>query len=369
MRYLRKLLSSIRLADTSFSLIDEGDKILVGVSGGKDSLALLLGLSLYGQYSHKKYEFYPVMLDLGFPKQDLSELEAFCKKINHPLIVEDSSFVYDVLKTHQKEGKHLPCSICSRMKKAAMNNLAIRMKCNKVSFAHHLDDALETLFMNMIHGGRVATFEPKMYLERTGITFIRPLLYVKEEDIVSLVKEQSLPVLKSTCPANFHTEREEVKNLLASLYERNEETRENFRRMLTNYKAFQLYFSNLEEEFKDDPSYSLKPAVMADSFRKGDFSKKKKYDEEFLILHNHEVVGDLSYRFLNDHRIEIGNLHGDRLTKRKAIKELIYRLGKAYNPLTLSLVGEDKSLKEEFGFKKAYDPQLRKETYLLKVYK
>jgi tRNA 2-thiocytidine biosynthesis protein TtcA len=167
MRYIRRVLAALRQADEKYGLIDEGDKILVGLSGGKDSLCLLKALSIYDKFAKKHFKVQPVTLNLGFDNFHPESLIAYCKSIGYEFIVEDSSFVYGVLKAHQKDGKHIPCSICSRMKKAAMNSVAHRLGYNKVAFAHHRDDALETLFMNMIHGGRVATFEPKMYLEKS----------------------------------------------------------------------------------------------------------------------------------------------------------------------------------------------------------
>ena len=167
-KYLRNVLAALRHADQDFSLIDDGDKILLGLSGGKDSLALLKALSIYGLFSKKHFIVKPVFLDLGFGGDGVKTLEDYCSSLGYELLVSDSRFVYDILKANTKPGKHIPCSICSRMKKAAMNNIAKDLGFNKVAFAHHSDDAIETLFMNMIHGGRVATFEPKMNLEKIG---------------------------------------------------------------------------------------------------------------------------------------------------------------------------------------------------------
>jgi tRNA(Ile)-lysidine synthase TilS/MesJ len=190
MKYIRNVLAAVRRADRDFSLIDDGDRILVGLSGGKDSLSLLRALSVYGRFAGKRFEALPVYLDLGFGQQDLGPLKDYCASLGFDLQLSDSRFVYDVLKAHQKPGKNIPCSICSRMKKAAMNRIARERGCNKVAFAHHNDDAIETLFVNMIHGARIATFEPKMTLERAGITFNRPLIYCREEDLRGQAQEE-----------------------------------------------------------------------------------------------------------------------------------------------------------------------------------
>jgi tRNA 2-thiocytidine biosynthesis protein TtcA len=312
MKYIRNVLAALRKADRDYSLIDEGDKILVGLSGGKDSLSLLRALSVYGRFAGKHFTVKPVYLDLGFGNADLEGLKSYCASLGYELYVSDSRFVYDVLKAHTEQGKHIPCSICSRMKKAAMNHIAKELHYNKVAFAHHNDDAVETLFMNMVHGGRVATFEPKMRLERAGITFIRPLIYCYESDLRNLAKEENLPILASKCPANGYTEREETKEQLLSFYKAHPEARDNFRRMLFNYAPFQLYFNDLEFESEEDHSYALKPVIFADDLRQTPFAAKKKQEGEvdYLLLHHHQRVGTIAYRHLNDHRIALYALKG-----------------------------------------------------------
>lgn len=150
MKAIRTVLACIRKADNKYNLINHGDRIVVGLSGGKDSVALLYTLHLYQKFSHTDFVVQPVTLDLGFDGFDASKMQEFCQSLGYNLIVSDSREVYPILKAHQGDEKHLPCSICSRMKKAAINKVANDLGFNKVAFAHHADDAIETLFMNEI---------------------------------------------------------------------------------------------------------------------------------------------------------------------------------------------------------------------------
>lgn len=368
MKHLRNVLAALSRADHDYSLIDEGDRILVGLSGGKDSLSLLKALSLYGFYSKKKFEVRPCFLDLGFGNADLEGLKEFSESLGYELLVSDSRFVYDVLRAHQKKGKHIPCSICSRMKKAAINRLAKDNGFNKVAFAHHNEDAVETLFMNMLHGGRVATFEPKMYLEKAGITFIRPLIYCHEDDLKALAKEENLPVLASACPANGFTEREVMKEFLQGIYEKYPESKDNFRTLLWNYEPFQLYFSDLEYSSDLDFDVSIKPVITAEEMRGSSFAmgKKEEGEVDFLILRRHQRVGEIAYRHLTDHRVKIFGLKGKSKDLRPALSLLEDRLVKKVNPLTLVLSGASKELQRQAHYEKKSEPGIKGEHYIKK---
>ena len=262
MKAIRTVLACIRKADNTYNLIEHGDKIVIGLSGGKDSIVLTYCLSLYQKFSHTDFKIQPVTLDLGFPGFDSKPLEEFCKSLGLELMVVDSSEVYKILQVQQElQGlKHLPCSICSRMKKAAINKVANEIGFNKVAFAHHADDALETLLMNEIHGCRVATFSPKMLLENANIVFIRPLLLCHEDEIRKLVKEENLPVLDSHCPADKTTTREDIKQLMDSIYKKYPQAKDNFLTMLSNYEQIDLWGEDIEYQINQD-GLKLKPVV------------------------------------------------------------------------------------------------------------
>lgn len=378
MKYIRRVLAALRQADERFALIDPGDKILIGVSGGKDSLCLLKALSIYGLFAKKDFAFQPVLLNLGFPGFNPEPLKEYCESLGHPLLIEDSSFVYDVLKAHAKEGKHLPCSICSRMKKAAMNAVAHRLGFNKVAFAHHKDDAIETLFMNMIHGGRVATFEPKMYLEKSQITFIRPLVLATESDLAHMAIEEGLPVLASPCPAAGFTEREATKELLQSLYQKYPESEENFKAMLSNYEGFQLFFDQIEIENPTDPRYSLRPLLSAldaldyEALRKKDknLDPLKKGATTYLVHYRHRVVGEISFRWDNPHQVSLMSLNLSQAHAAKKgliVRQVIAQESAKANPVIFLYLAKDKKLARELGFALKKDLSDPKRSYSLKI--
>ncbi len=240
----KKLLACIRKADYEFGLINDGDKILIGLSGGKDSLALVTLLSQYQKFRYKKFEIACCHIDFGFPSVDFSKTEEYIKSLGVRYISYPSTEVFDILKAHRNSKGLLPCSICSRMRKAVINKVAKELGFKKVAFAHHMDDAIETLFLNMTFGARVATFEPMMYLSNAGIDFIRPLIYAREEMIRQYVLLASMPVSKNSCGNDKHTQREDIKLSLAEYYKGHPDAYSNFAQMLTNADVFKLWFNN-----------------------------------------------------------------------------------------------------------------------------
>ncbi|MCQ2743062.1 MAG: tRNA 2-thiocytidine biosynthesis TtcA family protein [Bacilli bacterium] len=377
MQHIRRVLAALRKADERYGLIDEGDKILIGVSGGKDSLCLLKALSIYGLFAKKKFKIIPVTIDLGFDGFDATPLVNWCKEMGMDLIVDDSKFVYQVLKDHQTPGKHIPCSICSRMKKAAMASVAKRTGANKVAFAHHKDDAIETLFMNMIHGSRVATFEPKMDLKRAGITFIRPLILASETDLRLMAEEENLPVLKSKCPADGHTEREFTKQFLKDIYKTHPESEKNFEAMLDNYESFKLYFDQLEFENPFDKKYAFHPLVMAkDTFDYLEVSSKHKElgplckkGTTHLILRKHKVVGQVNFEWSNSHQVNINKieiLDSYKEDKEDVLRHLMEREERKANPIVFVYLAKDKHLAKKVGFIKKYEPSIETMGYVKK---
>lgn len=266
MKALRSILGLIRKADQKFDFFHENDRIMIGVSGGKDSMVLLKALSQYQHFKCVNFEIVPAILDLGFPGFDAEPIKEYVKTLGLELKVVDSKEVFQILKVQQKDAPNLPCSICSRMKKAAINKTAKELGCNKVAFAHHGDDAIETLFMNEIFGGRIASFQPKMHLDRADIEFIRPLILCHEQDIIKCQKEEKIPSFSSRCPNEGKTMRAEMKDLLNKLYKKYPSAKDNFFLMMENYDKEVLYYQDIfyKVERKD---LSFKPVIKADDSR------------------------------------------------------------------------------------------------------
>ncbi|MEG3058115.1 tRNA 2-thiocytidine biosynthesis TtcA family protein [Anaerorhabdus sp.] len=250
---VKHVLGRIRKADLDFNLMQEGDRIAVGVSGGKDSMLLLYCLALYRnialRHMDKKIEIVGIHIKMGFPNMDFSEVIEFCKEHDIEFHTIDSK-IYDILKIQANDDGTLKCSICSKLKKGAVINEAKKLNCNKTAFAHHADDAIETLFLNAIFGGRLATFAPKMFLTNSEMTFIRPFVYSFESDIVQAYKEAGIPIVKSTCPMDGHTKRQDMKELLNFIYKTYPSSKENFLLMLHNQKQLSLWVkqSDIDEQ-------------------------------------------------------------------------------------------------------------------------
>lgn len=212
---LQQVLSYVRRAADDYHMIQEGDRIAMGISGGKDSLTLLYALHGLQRFYPQHFELHAVTVDLGFQNLDLSRIESICRnelQIPYTIVKTD---IADVIFEQRKEAN--PCSLCAKMRKGALNDAIKKEGCNKVAYAHHKDDVVETMLMSLIFEGRFHTFSPVTYLDRTGITVIRPLLYMNEADVIGFVNKNQVPVVKSPCPADGHTKREYVKQLLRQL--------------------------------------------------------------------------------------------------------------------------------------------------------
>lgn len=212
---LQQVLSYVRRAADDYDMIQEGDRIAIGISGGKDSLTLLYALHGLQRFYPQHFELHAVTVDLGFQNLDLSRIESICRdelQIPYTIVKTD---IADVIFEQRKEAN--PCSLCAKMRKGALNDAIKKEGCNKVAYAHHKDDVVETMLMSLIFEGRFHTFSPVTYLDRTGITVIRPLLYMNEADVIGFVNKNQVPVVKSPCPADGHTKREYVKQLLRQL--------------------------------------------------------------------------------------------------------------------------------------------------------
>ena len=212
---MQKILGYMRRAVQEFDLISNGDKIAVGVSGGKDSLALLVGLSRLRGFIGIDYDVTAITLDpcFGGIEGDYSAVEALCRKLGVPYVLERTKIgeiVFDVRKEEH------PCSLCAKLRRGALHNAAKTAGCNKVALGHHFNDVVETFLMNLFIEGRVGCFAPKSYLDRRDITVIRPLVFAPESEIRRAIRREGIEVVKSVCPADGKTKREEMKEFIAA---------------------------------------------------------------------------------------------------------------------------------------------------------
>lgn len=217
---LQKLYSYTRQAINDFQMIQDGDKIAIGVSGGKDSLALLYALSGLQKFIPEKIDIVAITVDLGFGNFETEEIRKLCEKlgIEYHLV---KTQIADILKAKIKEGSF--CSLCAKMRKGALNNFAKELGCNKIAYAHHKDDFVETMILSLFYEGQFFSFPPVKYYEDVDLTVIRPLLYVPEKDIIGFQNKMTLQSIKNPCPFDKNTKREYVKNLLRQLKKDNPE--------------------------------------------------------------------------------------------------------------------------------------------------
>ena len=219
MENMKRMLSYTRRGVDDYNMIEEGDKIAVGISGGKDSLALLCSLAYLRRFYPKKFELIAITIDMGFEGgMDFTHVKELCEKLDVPYYIiptEISKIIFDV----RKEAN--PCSLCAKMRRGALHNAAKELGCTSVALGHHFDDVVETFMLNLFFEGRLGCFSPVTYLSRVGIKLIRPMLYMPEKDVVEFAKKNDLPVVESKCPADKNTEREEMKTLLRTLERQN----------------------------------------------------------------------------------------------------------------------------------------------------
>lgn len=238
---LQQLLSYTRRAIDDFQMIDEGDHIAIGISGGKDSLTLLYALHGLMRFYPKKFTIHAITVDLGFENLKLDAIKQLCEELDVPYTIVKTD-IAKIIFEDRKESN--PCSLCAKMRKGALNDEIKKLGCNKVAYAHHKDDVVETMLLSLIYEGRFHTFSPKTYLDRMDLTVIRPLMYVDESDVIGFMHKYNLPVAKSPCPADGNTRREYVKILLKHLNHENPGVKE---RMFTaimngNIKGWPEYF-------------------------------------------------------------------------------------------------------------------------------
>ncbi len=211
---IRRLLSYARRCIEDYNMISDGDKIAVGLSGGKDSAALLCTLKDLQRFYPQSFELMAITVDMGFEGSEYSQTEAFCREIGVDYIVRKTNLA-EIIFDIRKESN--PCSLCAKMRRGILNEAAHDAGCNKVALGHHFDDVVDTFMLNLIHEGRIASFSPVTYLSRTDITVIRPLSYCPEKDIRYFTRHNELPIFPSLCPEDKETERENMKQLINSL--------------------------------------------------------------------------------------------------------------------------------------------------------
>ena len=243
MNEMKRLLSFVRRAVDDYGMIDDGDRIAVGISGGKDSLTLLCARAEMRRFYPKKYEIVAITVDMGFEGSDFSEVAELCRrfKVEYRVVKTDiAKIIFDVRKEPN------PCSLCAKMRRGSLHAEAQAASCNKVALGHHYDDAVETFMMNLFFEGRLGCFSPKSYLSNRKLTLIRPLLYATEKDVSYFVRKRALPIIISPCPEDHATERENMKNLLTELEKTNKGVK---------HRIFNAMCKSNIDGFKDNGKY------------------------------------------------------------------------------------------------------------------
>ena len=210
---MQRLIGLVRRCLEDYNMIEDGDRIAVGVSGGKDSLALLVFLAELRKYNHKRFEIEAITIDMGLG-MDYSGISALCQELNVPFHLVKTE-IGPVIFEYRKEKN--PCSMCAKMRRGALNQALLDRGLNKLALGHHYDDAVETFMMSLLYEGRISCFQPVTNLDRSGVIQIRPMLYIHEQTIDNFVTKRQLPVLENRCPVDKYTKREEIKQLIYEL--------------------------------------------------------------------------------------------------------------------------------------------------------
>ena len=211
---MQRMMGLMRRCIDDYRMIQPDDKIAVGVSGGKDSLTLLTLLAAMREYYPRPYELTAITIDMGLPGMDFGSVEEYCGRLGVPyrrVVTQIGPVIFE----YRKEKN--PCSMCAKMRRGALNQALLEQGFKKVALGHHHDDAVETFLMSLLFEGRLSCFQPVTYLDRTGVTQIRPMLYLTEKMVSNFAQEQRLPVVHNVCPSDKHTKRQEVKELIAAL--------------------------------------------------------------------------------------------------------------------------------------------------------
>lgn len=213
---LNKFTGFVRRCVDDYKMIEEGDVIAVGVSGGKDSLALLCSLAYLRNFYPKAFELHAITLSMGFEEMDFSPIAELCRRLNVPYTLKKTQIRQIIFEERNEKN---PCALCAKMRRGVLHDAMLELGIKKIALGHHFDDAVETFLLSLFYEGRISCFQPVTYMSRTDITQIRPMLYVGEGTVKSLVKRCRLPVVHNPCPKNGESKREEVKLLIKSLSE------------------------------------------------------------------------------------------------------------------------------------------------------
>jgi len=235
---MKHILGCMRRADDDFNMVQDHDRIAIGVSGGKDSVLMLHAFHLYRMFTHKNIYIHALMVDLGFEGFDPEPLQTLCQKLQIPLTIIKTGIGPLVFDTRKEKN---PCALCAKMRKGAFYKAAQELQLNKAAFAHHREDVLETFLLSLFYEARINTFSPVTHLSRSGIILIRPFIYLSEKHIISAVKKLDLPVIKNSCPVCGNTKRQEMKELIKTLAKTYPKVQEMMLAALKNTKKYNLW--------------------------------------------------------------------------------------------------------------------------------
>ncbi|MBE7076610.1 MAG: tRNA 2-thiocytidine(32) synthetase TtcA [Clostridiales bacterium] len=241
---MQKVLSTMRKAIEKYNLIQDGDRIAVGVSGGKDSLVLLKALKDFQKFNLYKFEIVAVNIDIYSGNENYEGLKNFCKELDVELYIEKTD-IFNVVFDLRKEKN--PCSLCAKMRRGALNSVCQKLNCNKLALAHHMQDVITTFFMSLFYEGRLSTMLPISYMSKADITLIRPLYLTHEHKIINASK--NMPILKSKCPADQDSKRKEIKELVARLEKEIPDSKKRIEHAILSPESYNLL--NLVENFKN----------------------------------------------------------------------------------------------------------------------
>ncbi len=239
---MQHILGLVRRCVEDYHMIDAGDTVAVGVSGGKDSLLTLTALAQLRCFYPQPFSVHAITLETGTPGQSFDEVAELCRRLDVPY-TRIQTPVYQIVFEERKEKN--PCSLCAKLRRGSLNTALQQLGISKIALGHHYDDAIETLLMNLLFEGRIGCFQPVTYLDRSGITQIRPLLYCREDEVCRVVERLHLPVVHNPCPANGYSRRQEVKELIASLETRYPDIKQ---KLFGSMQRYPLYGWNLHVE-------------------------------------------------------------------------------------------------------------------------